>query len=516
MSAHPPLRGLSLVLGTLAVSSATFMSILDGSIASVSIPAIAGDLGVSPSQATWVITAFGVSNAISVPLAGWMTRRFGQIRLMIGLMMMFITCSLLCGFAPSLEWLISMRVLQGAVTGPLLPLAQTVLLSSYPPAKAGVALSMSSITVLVAPVVGPMLGGWLTDHLSWSWIFFINVPIGLIASLVIFTIYRRREVPSGPVRFDLVGLVLLATWVGAVQMMIALGRDLDWFEAWEIRALAAIAVAGLALFLAWELTERHPIVDLRLFAERNFRNGVIVLSIGFGLFFGNAILMPLWLQQHMGYTPIWAGLALAPVGVFALVMTPWVGRNVARFDPRVLTSVAIVAYAAVFWLRAQFTVQTDIATIIIPTMVQGIAMSFFFIPLQTVIFDGIGLDRRASVAGLSNFVRLSAGAIGATVSLTLWQSRAAMHHARLVEEITSLSPSWLKTQDTLQTAGMGRDQQLGMINAIIDQQAFTIAATEIFHVSSIGFLLLGLLVWRTTAVAARSAPPVAQARAVET
>ncbi len=498
MSDLPPLRGLPLVLGTLAVSSATFMSVLDSSIANVSIPAIAGDLGVSPSQGTWVITAFGVANAISVPLAGWMTRRFGQIRLMIALMLMFVGCSMLCGLAAQLEWLIAVRVVQGLVTGPLLPLAQTVLLSSYPAAQAGVALSMSSITVLVAPVVGPMLGGWLTDHLSWSWIFFINVPIGLASTLIIASVYRHREVPGAPIHLDRTGLLLLALWVGSLQMMIALGRDLDWFEAWEIRALAALALGGFALFLAWELTEPHPIVDLRLFAERNFRNGVIVLSVGFGLFFGNAVLMPLWLQQHMGYTPIWAGVSLAPVGVFALMLTPWVGRNVARFDPRLLISLAIVAYAAVFWLRAQFTVQTDIWAIIVPTMVQGIAMSFFFIPVQTVIFDGISLDRRAAVAGLSNFVRLSAGAIGATVSMTVWQDRATTHHARLTEEITPLRASWVDAQDLLRGAGLRGDQPMGMVNAMIDQQAFTLAATEIFHVSSIGFLLLAVLVWRTS------------------
>jgi len=510
MTPHPPLRGGQLVLGTLALSMATFMTVLDSSIANVSIPAISGDIGVSPEQGTWIITSFGVANAISVPLTGFLTQRFGQVRLMIAIVLLFVAASWLCGLAPNIESLIVFRVIQGLVSGPIIPLSQTLLLGSYPFAQAGTALAMWSITVLVAPVVGPLLGGWITDNLSWPWIFYINVPIGLLTSVVLWSIYRTREVPPRRVRIDFVGLALLVLWVGALQMVVDLGKEMDWFESGVIVLLAVIAVVSLLVFLAWELTEEHPIVDLRLFGERNFLVGGIAISIGYGLFFGNVVLLPLWLQQHMGYTPSWAGMALAPVGVFAILLSPWVGRNVARIDPRWLTTVALVGFATTFWLRSRFTVDVDLATVMIPTLVQGVGMAFFFIPLQAMMFAGLRPERMAAATGLSNFVRITAGAIGVSIFTTTWENRAAMHHARLAEHVNVDNPAYGRVSETLRGLGLGADQQLAMINRMIDQQAYTLAATDIFHLSSVLFLLLGLLVWSTRR---RKAPPTPVQRA---
>jgi DHA2 family multidrug resistance protein len=497
MTPHPPLRGGQLVLGTLALSMSTFMTVLDSSIANVSIPAISGDIGVSPEQGTWIITSFGVANAISVPLTGFLTQRFGQVRLMIAIVLLFVAASWLCGLAPNIESLIAARVVQGLVSGPIIPLSQTLLLGSYPFAQAGTALAMWSITVLVAPVVGPLLGGWITDNLSWPWIFYINVPIGLLTAVVLWSIYREREVPPRLVRIDFVGLALLVMWVGALQMVVDLGKEMDWFASGLIVLLAVVAVVFLLLFLAWELTEDHPVVDLRLFGERNFLVGGLAISIGYGLFFGNVVLLPLWLQQHMGYTPSWAGMALAPVGVFAILMSPWVGRNVARVDPRWLTSVALVAFATTFWLRARFTVDADIWTVMIPTLVQGIGMAFFFIPLQAMMFAGLRPERMPAATGLSNFVRITAGAVGVSIFTTAWENRAAMHHARLAESVNADNPAYRQVTETLGGVGLGADQQLAMINRLIDQQAYTLAATDIFHLSSVLFLLLGALVWST-------------------
>jgi DHA2 family multidrug resistance protein len=269
-------------LGTLVPSLATFATVLDTSGVNVSIPAISGDLGVSPNQGTWVITSFAVANAIAVPLTGWLTQRFGQVRLFTASVLLFVLASWLCGLAPSIESLIAFRVLQGAVAGPLIPLSQTLLLASYPPAMAGIAMAMWAMTTLVAPVIGPLLGGWITDNINWPWIFYINVPVGLLSAAFTWSIYRSRDPGPRKVPFDAVGLVLIVLWIGAFQIMIDKGKELDWFGSKQIVALAIVAAVGFAYFLVWELTEKHPIVNLRLFARR-FLVGTHALSVGYGL-----------------------------------------------------------------------------------------------------------------------------------------------------------------------------------------------------------------------------------------
>lgn len=277
--AYPPLQGRELVLGTLALSLATFMNVLDTSIANVSIPAIAGDMGVSPAQGTWVITSFAVANAIAVPLTGWLTQRFGQVRLFTMSVLLFVVASWLCGLAPNIELLIAFRVLQGLVAGPMIPLSQTLLLASYPPAKAGMAMAMWGMTVLVAPVAGPLLGGWITDNISWPWIFYINIPVGIFAAALTWSIYHKRDPGPRRVPLDVVGLLLLVLFVGTMQIMIDKGKELDWFESGEIIALTVVSVVSFLFFLAWELTDQHPIVELRLFARRNFLTGTLSLSV---------------------------------------------------------------------------------------------------------------------------------------------------------------------------------------------------------------------------------------------
>jgi DHA2 family multidrug resistance protein len=274
-----PLKGIALVLGTLSLSLATFMNVLDSSIANVSIPAISGDLGVSPSQGTWVITSFGVANAISVPLTGWLTQRFGAVRLFTSSIFLFVLTSWMCGLAPSIESLIAFRVLQGLVAGPMIPLSQTLLLSSYPPAKAGTALALWGVTTLVAPIAGPLLGGWLTDNMTWPWIFYINLPVGLLAAGITWGIYRNRETTTRKLPIDSIGLALLVVWVGSLQLMLDKGKELDWFSSTQITTLAIVAVVSFSVFVVWELTQEHPVVDLRLFKGRNFAVGSFSLAV---------------------------------------------------------------------------------------------------------------------------------------------------------------------------------------------------------------------------------------------
>ena len=500
---HPPLQGGKLVLGTLALSLATFMNVLDTSIANVSLTAISGDLGVSPNQGTWVITSFAVANAISVPLTGWLTQRIGQVRLFTASVLLFVLSSWLCGLAPSIEALIAFRVLQGAVAGPMIPLSQTLLLSSYPSNKAGTALGMWSMTTLVAPVVGPLLGGWITDHISWPWIFYINVPVGIIAAGLIWSLYRKRESVTRQSPIDAVGLVLLVLWVGTMQIMLDKGKELDWFSSGLIVGLAVVSVVSFVFFLVWELTEEHPVVDIRLFAGRNFTLGTVTLSLGYGLFFGNVVLLPLWLQQTMGYTATQAGMALAPVGALAILLTPFVGRNLHKFDLRALATISFLVFALVLWMRAQFNTQADFGTIMIPTIVQGGALAFFFIPLVTLALSGIGPDRIAGASGLSNFVRITAGAVGTSISTTLWDDRAAMHHAHLVESITNGNSTVNMTLAGLRAQGLSTEQAMAQINRLIDQQAMTMSATDVFWISSLLFVAMTALIW----FAKPAAPP---------
>ena len=490
-----PLTGSSRVLGTLALSAATFMNVLDTSIANVSLPAIAGDLGVSPVQGTWVITSFAVANAISVPLTGWLTQRIGQVRLFMASVLLFVLSSWLCGLAPNMAMLIALRTLQGFVAGPLIPLSQTLLLSSYPPALAGLAMAMWSITTLVAPIMGPLLGGWITDNMSWPWIFYINVPVGLLAAAATWAIYRERETPTRKVPIDTVGLSLLVIWVGALQLMLDMGKELDWFHSGKIIAFAVVAVAGLAFFLAWELTEEHPVVDLSLFKSRNFWSSALATAVGYGVFFGNVVILPLWLQQFMGYTATQAGMILAPVGLFAIVFSPIVGLTLNRVDPRKYASFSFLVFALVLWMRSRFTTQADFDTIMIPTLIQGVAMAFFFIPLVTITLAGLEPSRIPAASGLSNFMRITAGAVGTSISTTMWENRAALHHANLAESVHQGNQAAMSAMEALQGRGMSHDQALGYINNLATQQAYMLSSQDIFYGSAVLFLLLIPLIW---------------------
>ena len=285
--------------------------------------------------------------------------------------------------------------------------------------------------------------------------------------------------------------------------MIDKGKELDWFASSEIVLLAVVAVVGFMFFLAWELTEKNPIVDLRLFAQRNFLMGTLSLSVAYGLFFGNIVLLPLWLQQYMGYTATWAGMAMAPVGVLAIVLSPWVGKNVSKIDPRRLATVAFLGFALILWMRSRFNVQADFTTVLIPTIVQGAAMAFFFIPLQAIIFSGLTPDRMPAAAGLSNFVRITAGAVGTSLFTTAWENRAVLHHADLAESINNASAATTSTLDQLGAAGYSPQQALGTINRIVDQQAYTLAATDLFLLSSAIFVVLIAMVWMTRPGAGR-------------
>jgi DHA2 family multidrug resistance protein len=493
----PPLHGPQLVLGTLVLSLAVFMNVLDTSIANVSIPAIAGDLGVSPQQGTWVITSFAVANAISVPLTGWLTQRLGQVRLFVGAILLFVLASFLCGVAPSIEFLIGARILQGAVAGPMIPLSQTLLLSSYPAAKSGMALAFWGMTTLVAPIIGPLLGGWISDNYSWPWIFYINIPIGIFAAWATWSIYHKRESAVKRLPIDKVGLALLVIWVGSLQLMLDKGKELDWFSSTEIVLLAGLAVVGFIYFVIWELGDDHPVVDLSLFKGRNFSAGVVAISVAYGVFFGSLVILPLWLQTQLSYTATEAGMVMAPVGILAILMSPMVGKLLPKVDARIVATLAFTIFALVFYMRAQFTPDVDFITLMIPTIIQGAAMAMFFIPLTSIILSGQPPDKLPAAAGLSNFVRIMFGGIGTSLSTTLWDSRSTLHHAQLAEHTGPGNPAFGQAVQALTAQGMPEPTAWAVLERTLSVQASTLAADDIFWLSAILFLMLIGLVWLT-------------------
>lgn len=491
----PPLQGTQLLLGSIALALATFMNVLDTSIANVSIPTISGDLGVSPNQGTWVITSFAVANAISVPLTGWLTLRFGQVRLFMASVVLFVIASWLCGLAPNIQLLIAARVLQGAVAGPMIPLSQALLLSTYPKEKSGIGLSIWAMTTLVAPVVGPVLGGWISDNYSWPWIFYINIPVGMLCTAIIWQLYRSRESTTRKLPIDTVGLGLLVVWVGSLQILLDKGKELDWFNSSEIVTLAIVALMGFVFFLIWELNEEHPVVDLSLFKRRNFWAGVIAFSFGYGAFFGNLVILPLWLQTQIGYTATKAGLILAPVGFLALLVTPIVGKNLGKWDSRWIATTGFSFFALVFFLRSHFNTGIDVKGLLLPTIIQGIPMALFFVPLTSIIISGLPPERIPPATGLANFCRIMLGGFGSSIATTLWERRSALHHAQLTEAANIYNPVFNQAMHTTQALGAGADQAQALIERSIEVQAGMLGVNDIFFASSLLFIVLIGFIW---------------------
>jgi MFS transporter, DHA2 family, multidrug resistance protein len=306
-------------------------------------------------------------------------------------------------------------------------------------------------------------------------------------------IYRPRETPTAKLPIDAIGLGLLVMWVGALQIMLDKGKDLDWFGSTEITILGIAALVGFALFVVWELTEEHPVVDLRLFARRNFWTSSLAMSLAYGAFFGNVVLLPLWLQQYMGYTATAAGLVLAPVGLLAILLTPLVGRTMHRIDPRLFATGAFIVFALVLYMRSQFNTSADFWTLMVPTIIQGAAMAMFFIPLVTLSLSGLPAERIPSASGLFNFARITAGSFGTSIATTFWDHRATLHHAQLAEQIGGSPAS--QTLATMQANGLTPEQSYAALNRLVDQQAFMLSANDVFYVSALLFLALIGVVW---------------------
>jgi DHA2 family multidrug resistance protein len=504
----PGFRPPNLALATIGLSLATFMQVLDTTIANVSLPAISGNLGASANQATWVITSFAVSNAIALPLTGFMVRRYGERKLFMWATLAFVMASFLCGIANSMGLLVVARALQGFVAGPMYPVTQALLISIYPPQKRGQAIALLAMVTVVAPIAGPILGGWITDNYSWEWIFFINIPIGIFSSVVVGRQLKGRPERLEKPKMDYIGLATLILGVGALQIMLDLGNDEDWFNSTKIVVLAIVAVVALAVFLIWELTDRDPIVDLRLFRHRNFTAGTIAMVVAYAAFFSVGLLVPLWLQRNLGYSAMWAGFATAPIGILPIILTPFVGLYAARFDLRMVASIAFVVMAATSFLRAGFNLDVDFEHVAFVQLLQGLGVALFFMPVLTILLSDLDAHEISAGSGLATFVRTLGGSFAASLTTWGWNQRATIHHAELTERIPASDPA---IQHTVTALGHG-DLQHGaaVLNQMISQQAAQIGFNEIFHLLGILFLVVIAFVWIAkppfTAKGARGAP----------
>jgi DHA2 family multidrug resistance protein len=484
-------RGVTL----LALALATFMQVLDTTIANVSIPTIAGNLGVSSDQGTWIITSFAVANGVSLPLTGWLMRRFGIVRTFVASVLLFTASSFLCGISSNMTELILFRVLQGGVSGPIIPGSQALLLTLFPENRKGTALAIWSMTTLVAPICGPILGGYISDNYAWGWIFLINVPVGVFAAWVCWRSLQAHETPTHKLRIDGVGLGLLVVWVGSLQVMLDQGKDLDWFNSNVIIGLCIVTVVSLAAWIIWELSEEHPIVDLSLFKWRNFTLGTVALCLAFGLFFGNIVLMPLWLQTQLGYTATWAGIVTAPSGITAVLVSPFIGKFIGRYDARLFATASFAIFAASYFMRAAYPPDASAWVFALPTLVQGVAMGTFFISLLTIAFDGLPADKLPAASGLNNFLRITASGFATSLTTTYWDRREALHQSRLVDSLTAFSTTFHRGIADITSFGLSdRSADAAVMEGVIGQ-AYLLSSLDLFYLFGWTVLLLIPLCW---------------------
>ncbi|MBF7684822.1 DHA2 family efflux MFS transporter permease subunit [Acinetobacter sp. B10A] len=484
------LTGKKLLLATFILALANFMVVVDTTIANVAVAHITGSLAVSTTQGTWVITSYAVAEAICVPLTGWLAGRFGAVQVFAFCLAGFTVFSIFCGLSSSLEMLVFCRIGQGLFGGPLMPLSQTLLMRIHPPEKHAQAMGLWAMTTVVGPIVGPIMGGWICDNLSWHWIFFINLPIGIICVLGVLRLLKPAETPTALVKIDAIGLALLVIAIGSLQIMLDLGHDYDWFSSRLILSLAIISFVAFIIFMTWEMTETNPIVNISVFRHKGFSLAVLTMGFGFGAFFGSIVLIPQWLQTNMGYTATWAGYLTATMGLGSVTMSPIVAKLSTKMDQRALASFGLFILAGVTFMRSFWNNEADFMALAWPQILQGFAIPFFFIPLSNIALGSVLPREVASAAGLMSFIRTMGGAIGASLAVTLWDDHASISRSEIVSK---LNPN--PTLDGLLAQGFSYESAIATISNIVNKEALTQSANHVFLVFSFIFVAGALIIW---------------------
>ncbi len=478
---------------------ATFMEVLDTTVVNVSLPHIAGSLSASVDEAAWALTSYLVANAVVLPMTGWLASRFGRKRILMTAVFGFTAASVLCGMAPSLSVLIAFRVVQGATGGALQPLSQAVMLEAFPPRDRGKAMAFWGLGIVVAPMLGPMIGGWLTDNYSWRWVFYINLPVGL-ASIVMTRLFifdpsyiRRRGLG-----IDYWGIGLLAVWVGALQVVLDKGQEEDWFGSHWIIALTATAAAALVIFVAHEFSTRDPVVRLRVFKERTYAAGVFLMTVLGFVLYGSLLLLPIFLQTLLGYSALDAGVAMAPRGLGSFLMMPVVGTVMARFDPRKVLAVGITIASWSLYALGRLNLNAGYWEIFWPQFIQGASLAMLFVPLTTATMDRISREEMGNATSMFNLMRNLGGSFGIASATTYLFRRQQFHTQLLGAHVTALSPQVRSMARGIGTSMIAhgsdttaaRQRAYGVIWGMVQRQAAMVSFVDTFLVLAVVFLLM--------------------------
>jgi DHA2 family multidrug resistance protein len=488
----------------LTVTLATFMEVLDTSIANVSLPHIAGNLSASVDESTWILTSYLVANAVILPLSGWLAAVLGRKNYYMISVAVFTVSSMLSGLAPSLFWLIVFRVMQGLAGGGLQPSEQAILVDSFPKEKLGMGMALYGFAVVTAPIIGPTLGGWITDNFSWRWIFYINIPVGVLSLLLTSRVVedppylKRREIGKGT-SFDGIGLVLVTLGIGSLQIMLDKGQREDWFNSHFIVILTGIALLAIFYAIIWELRQKDPIVDIRLLGERNFFfSNIFMFLLGFALF-GSTVLLPLFLQTLMGYPATTAGLVLSPGGIVTMMSMPLVGYLLGKYDPRWLIAFGLYIVSTSLFIMSHFNLQISYTTAVTARIIQAAGLGFLFIPINTTAYSFVARERNSAASGLLNFSRNIGGSFGIALASTLLTRSAQVHQNVLISHLTPYDPAYTITLRRItqslsaHTSNVGQAvvAARGMIYGEVIRQATMLAYLDVFRL--LGSLLLGVI-----------------------
>jgi DHA2 family multidrug resistance protein len=486
-------------LVALVVSIATFMEVLDTSIANVSLRHIAGSLAASVDESTWVLTSYLVANAIVLPISGWLATVIGRKRFYMGCVALFTVSSLLCGFAPSLGWLIVCRVLQGMGGGGLAPSEQSILADSFPPAKRGMAFALYGVAVVVAPAVGPTLGGWITDNYSWHWIFFINVPVGIISLLLSHWVLteppaetrHRQKLYREGFRVDYVGFGLVAVGLGCLQVVLDKGERDDWFGSHFIVAFSVISAVALVALVVWELMRDDPIVDLPLLADRGFLvSNLVMLAMGF-ILFGTTQLLPQMVQDVMGYTATYAGLVITPGGFAVMLLMPIIGLLLKVIQPRTLIAFGLLVEAFALFRLSGLNADVAFSDVMWCRVIQAAGIAFLFVPVSTAAYIGLPPGKNNNASALINLSRNLGGSVGISVVQTLLARRSQFHQTRMIEILTPYDWTYQQLLGDIERAtGNRAESSLAMLYEMVQRQVTMLAYIDIFYVLGWAALLM--------------------------
>jgi DHA2 family multidrug resistance protein len=468
----------------------TFMEVLDTTVVNVSLEHIAGDLSSTIDEATWALTSYLVANAIILPITGWLASYFGRKRLLMMSIIGFTIASFLCGFSPSLEFLVICRIIQGAAGGCLQPLSQAILLEAFPPDQRGKAMGFWGLGIVVAPVLGPVLGGWLTDSYSWRWVFYINIPVG-IASLIMTQLYvfDPSYLKRAKTKIDYWGIGFLAIWIGALQIALDKGEQDDWFGSHFIVTLMIVTIVFFVIFLIREFMAEHPVVDLRVFKQRTFSAGVVLMTVVGFVLYGSLVLLPIWIQTLLGYPALAAGVALAPRGMGSMLGMPLIGALMPKTDPRRFLACGLVIGAATLWQFSTLSLDTGYWNLFWPQFIQGFSLALLFVPLTTITMSPISREKMGNATSIFNLTRNMGGSIGIAMVQTL-QSRYTQKHVNyLASHITPFDPQATRRLDML-SAQMGRPRALATIFGMIHAQAAMLSFVDVFRILALMFLAL--------------------------